>query len=216
MADENGVDIATGEIVDATQARQAAVSLYDYNPDLDFRKLALESAYHAKGFRLVDKETLIGVPFIVTNVTYREGFPRPGAGPGDYVSVEAVVADQSTLDQHPVKSQLPENLAVFPNEPVVFNDGGTGIRRALTQLYASIDPPNGPLINPGKAKGEENPFDRPYQRWQQGSELAELGISHDLMGKPVRYLAVRGLRKSEYDWQDEAGNPHPAVTYYFG
>lgn len=209
MADQS-VDVSTGEVVNATEARdEFALNLYD--PDMDFRKLALEEAYHAKGFRLVSKDELIGVPFIITNVTYREGFPQAGKGPGDYISCEAVVADKQTLDQWPVKSQLPENLTVFPNEPIVFNDGGTGIRRALTQLYSQIG-----LIDPGKSKGEENAADKPFQRWDRGGELAELGISHDLNGKPVRYLAVRGLRVSEYDWTDENGKPHPASTYYFG
>jgi len=105
-----------------------------YDPDLDFRKLALESKYFTRGFRLLGKDALIGVPHIVIGVTYREGFPREGKA-GDYVSVEAVVADAKTLASNPIKHQLPmppDQLSVYPNECVVYNDSGTGVRRYLT------------------------------------------------------------------------------------
>jgi hypothetical protein len=189
-----------------TEARVMAAA-WAYNPDLDFRKLALEAQYHAKGFRLVSKAQLIGVPHVIVGVTYREGFPRGGRA-GDYVSVEAVVADKDTLETPPVKSLLPAELEVWGNEPVVYNDSGTGIRRILTQLFHTAG-----LIDVGKpAKdSDENVFDRPYQFWAAGEDLATTGLTEDTKGVPFRYLAFRGLRRSDYE------SPYgPATTFYFG
>lgn len=189
------------------------MSLYGlYNPDLDFRKLALEATYFSKGFRLIDdKDALIGVPHIIIGVTYREGFPREGTA-GDYVSIEAVIADKATLDTPPVRSQLPAELVVHPNEAIVYNDSGTGIRRTLTELFHNTG-----LIDVGKpGKADVNVFDRPFQRWAEGGDRAATGIVATVNGEPFRYLALRGLRRSDYEWTDPAGNDHPATTHYFG
>ena len=194
------------ESVNSTTERNLAL----YDPDRDFRKLALEAKYFSKGFRLVSKEDLIGVPHVIIAVTYREGFPRAGAV-GDYVSVEAVVADKDTLHSSPVRSMLPmgiEGLTVYPEESVVYNDGSTGIRRELTSLFARMG-----LIDVGAARTDaENPFDKPYQFWQEGEELATTGITADSDGEPFRFVAMRGLRKSEYEWQPGQN----ATTFYVG
>lgn len=180
------------------------LDVFGYNPDLDFQKLALEARYRAMGFRLVSKEDLIGVPFVVVGVTYREGYPREGKV-ADYVSVECVVADKRTLEAAPVRSQLPEPLAVYPNEPVIFNDSGTGIRRTITQLLN-----NDGIIDVGKPSQDpdQNVFDRAMQFWDKGSEVAMDGVGKD---NDFTYLAMRGLRKSDYEWQGQ-----PATTFYFG
>lgn len=196
------------------ETEESRMTLYGlYNPDLDFRKLALESQYFSKGFRLVDnKDYLIGVPHVIIGVTYREGFPREGMA-GDYVSIEAVVADKATLDTPPVRSQLPGELAVHPNEAIVYNDSGTGIRRTLTELFHNtglID-----VGNPGK-NSDLNVFDRPFQQWVSGADRATTGIVATVNGEPFRYLALRGLRRSDYEWTDPSGNEHPATTHYFG
>lgn len=173
-----------------------------YNPDNDFRALALDTAYISEGFRLIDKEDLIGVPFVVKRIVYREGYPREGAA-GDYVSVECIVADRATLDSEPVKAMVPGPLSVYPNEGVVFNDSGTGIRRELTRLCAQYG-----LI---ELKDPEN-ADAPYQAWKAGGPESTAGFTGmEFGGKRSVYLALRGLRRSDYEWQ---GNP--ATTYYFG
>lgn len=193
--------------VDATETRAlSSIGLYD--PDLDFRKLAHEATHFAKGYRLVKKEALEGVPHVILAITYREGFPRAGS-PGDYVSLECIVADKDTLNSGPVRASLPippDQLTVFPNEPVVYNDSSTGVRRQITELLSQMG-----MINPGKPTGDENRYDKPFQRWTAGDNLATDGIITDQNGEAFRYVAIRGLRKSEYEWEGQ-----PATTWYIG
>lgn len=202
---EEGIEGAVAIPDSATEGR-SLMAAWGYNPDMDFRKLALEAQYHARGFRLVQKEQLIGVPHVIVGVTYRPGYVQQNGQESDYVSLEAVVADKDTLESNPVKHMLPDSLEVFGNEPVVYNDGGTGIRRYLTELFHNVG-----IIDVGKVKGDENPFDRPHQQWDSGAERATTGIVADHDGVPFRFIAFRGLRKSDYE------SPYgPATTYYFG
>lgn len=197
--------IVPAEVANATEQRVESSIFYD--PDNDFRKLALEAEFRSKGFRLVSKDDMIGVPHVIIGVTFRPGFPRAGEV-GDYVSIEAIVADKVTMDSAPVKSMLPADLAVWPNEPVVYNDSGTGVRREMTRLLHGIN-----FIDVGadSTKTDENIFDRQFQLWADGADKATTGITkNDFGGKPV-YLALRGLRRSDYE------SPYgPATTFYFG
>lgn len=179
---------------------------WGHDPARDFQTLALEAQYFSKGFRLVQKADLLGVPHVIIGVTYREGYTRADKKPGDYVSIEAVVADKATLESSPVRHALPRELTVWGNESIVYNDGGTGIRRELTQMFHSLG-----LIDVGTPKKNENPFDRPYQEWVKGADLATTGIEADAEGVAFRFVCMRGLRKSEYE------SPFgPAVTFYIG
>lgn len=196
------------EIVSATADRSALAGIY--NPDLDFRKLASEAAYYSRGYKLVDKSDLIGVPHVVIAVTWRPGFPRQDKTPGDYVSIEAIVADHDTLYSNPVKHMLPvepENLNVFPNDMVVYNDSSTGVRRTMTELFDTLG-----MIDVGGARSaDENPFDKPFQSWTAGQDAAQSTLTADRDGVPFRYIAIRGLRRSDYE------SPYgPATTYYYG
>lgn len=176
-----------------------------WNPDNDFRKLALDVAYVSEGFRLIDKEDLIGVPFVVKRVVYREGFPRNGAE-ADYISVECIVADKATLSSEPVKGMIDGPPKVFGNEGVVFNDSGTGIRRELTRMFHAWE-----LIDVGEQVSEDiNQYDKPFQAWASGSGGALNGITADQVGKAGLYLALRGLRRSDYEWHGQ-----DATTFYF-
>lgn len=180
-----------------------------YDPDLDFRKLALEAKYGALGFRLVDKAELVGVPFVIIAVVYRQGFPLDKAKTmfGDFVSCEAVVADHQILMTPQIQSQLQGPLTVFGNETIVFNDGGTGIRRTLTKLLDEWK-----LIDVGgQVSPDDVPWDREYGRWLGGADDALTGFRFDVQGEPFRYMARRGLRVSEYEYEGQ-----PARTYYFG
>lgn len=92
-----------------------------------------ESADVVEGRDLVEKEDLIGVPFIITSLTYRNGI-----GNADYVSVEF-----TTLRE--------------PYYEGVFNDGSTGVRRQTVQYLiakqqVTSDDPDTPLSG-----GEEDP-----------------------------------------------------------
>jgi hypothetical protein len=198
--------VAVPEPAGATEERQIAEVAYGFDPNMDFKKLALEAQYFAKGFRLVEsKDDLEGVPHVITAVTYRPGYTGTDGTVSDYISLEAVVADKATLESNPVKHSLPAELHLYPNEPVVYNDGGTGIRRTMTELFHTIG-----LIDVGEAPAEGNAFDKPYQSWASGAELATTGITADLSGTPFRYVAIRGLRRSDYD------SPYgAATTFYF-
>lgn len=196
----------------STERRIAEVA-FGYNPDRDFNALALEAHYHSKGFRLIDKSALIAVPHVVIGVTYRPGYPRADKSPGDYVSVEAVVATKEILNSPQVQHMLrhegvdPNNMEVWANESVVYNDSGTGIRRSLTELFHEMG-----VIDVGPESGkDENRYDRQYQAWASGEDRATSGIVADLNGEPFRYTAWYGLRKSDYE------SPYgPATTFYLG
>jgi hypothetical protein len=205
---ETGERTESGLVVPESATAQRELEAVLYNADLDFRKLALDVAYVSQGFRLIDKSALEGVPHVVKRVVYREGFPRgESKQPGDYVSVECVVADREILESNPIKRQLPRELEVYPNEPVIFNDSGTGIRRTLTEGFERYS-----LINVGPDRADENSYDRQFQRWADGAEAAQTGFTgDDLGGKQAIYLALRGLRRSDYE------SPYgPATTWYFG
>jgi hypothetical protein len=193
------------EIVPAAPAATPA-AFQLYNPDLDFSKLGLETKYFTSGFQLVSKQDLIGVPHVIIGVTYRPGFTdKTTKEQYSYVSIEAVIADKNTLDSSPVKHYLPDPLNVYPNQSVVYNDGGTGVRRELTRLFHQIG-----VINVGDITADSD-FDKPMSKWARGQEHAEDGITSDADGEKFRFMAVRGLRVSEYEYEGQ-----PASTYYFG
>lgn len=209
MSEGTELDVTQSDLAEADGGELSAMrGLYD--PDLDFRKLALEAQYFSRGFRLVNKDELLGVPFVVINFTYRPGFTVAGIQ-GDYVSCECVVADAATLGSPQVRHQIGgRELTVYPNEAVVFNDGGTGVRRYLTEL----------LIDMGIAdvglplKNDKSAADKPYSMWADGADRAETGITADSNGNAFRFIAMRGLRKSEYEIPEQYGKGD-ACTYYF-
>jgi hypothetical protein len=186
-----------------------------YDPDLDFRKLAEETTYFARGFRLVEKDWLCDVPHCIIAVTYREGYVREENGEkltGDYVSFEAVVADAETLKLPQVRAQVDiTSLAVYPNEAVIYNDGSKGCRRSITKLLNDIG-----MIDVGGKADPDNPeavYDRPFSLWKSGAERAQAGIVADIHGQKFRYMVPRGLRKSVYP--NPAAPKEDAETFYF-
>jgi hypothetical protein len=82
----------------------------------------------------------------------------------------------------------PAALSVFPNQAVVYNDGGTGIRRQLTALFEQA----GIIETGGDA-------DRPMSQWKSGADYAAAGIQVLPTGEKFRYVALNGLRVSRYD-----------------
>jgi hypothetical protein len=213
MTDSDQVTPSEVAVPESSTDRRIAEVAFGYNPDRDFAKLAMEAQYHSRGFRLIEKSALIGVPHVIIGVTYRPGYPRADKEPGDYVSIEAVIATKEILNSPQVVHMLrkeqgisPDDLEVWGNESVVYNDSGTGIRRSLTELFHEIG-----VIDVGPPKSGENMYDRQYQVWANGEDRATTGIVADLNGEPFRYTAWYGLRKSEYE------SPYgPATTYYLG
>lgn len=203
-------EIETGaELSPVEQAGELNAMRGLYDPDLDFRKLALEAQYFSRGFRLVEKDELLGVPFVILSFTYRPGFTVAGIQ-GDFVSCECVVADAATLGSPQVRHQIGDReLTVYPNEAVVFNDGGTGCRRYLTELAVEMG-----IADVGLPLGDKSKYDKPYSMWADGADRAETGINADRNGQPFRFIAMRGLRKSEYEIPEQYGKGD-ACTYYF-
>lgn len=200
---------AGAELEQLSTAQLTDMNLYD--PDLDFEALALEAKYRAKGFRLVKKAVLQAIPFVAIGVTYRWGQKRAGIA-GDYVSIEAVVASKNVLNSPQIRAQLRDlrdgndEVSVYPNEPVVFNDSGTGIRRYFTRLFQE----DMGLIDVGpEDKRFLSRYDKQFDLWDRGAELAQTGIVADLNGEPFRWIGMRGLRKSEY-----TNDNGPATTWY--
>lgn len=163
------------------------------------------SADEVLGHELIKDETadrLIGVPFIITRVVFREGVQRKGAKwRDDFVSCEAVVAPENILTDKAKRGKLinpatgervaVDELPVEPDEHIIFNDGSTGIYRQI-MMYLSQ---KGLIILPDKlpemgGKGESR-YDLPRSEWAEGSQNGTNGI-------PVRLYAPRGLRYSEY------------------
>lgn len=203
----------------------AALILTGKHVSLDFDFDELETAARlsgdvAVGFRVVPKSVLVGIPFAIIGVTYRNGHLRPSlteAGvkdPSNYVSVECVVGSQRALQNVVISNQVDgaQTLGVFPNELVVFNDSGTGVCRSLTQLLHDKG-----LINVGDTANAisggvlgSSPFDRYHGEWTEGSSQAERGFRID-KGRPPILLCPRGLRVSEYRLD---GATEDSYTYY--
>jgi hypothetical protein len=208
-----------GKAVAPISTDERETSLFDgsFNPDMEFKKLALEATYIHMGYTLVDKSMLVGVPMVVLGVTFREGIPRNDRA-GDYVSVEAVCGGRADLNRNIRLGVLDgSNLAIDPNEPVVFNDGSTGVRRQLVNVLHESG-----CINVGMPEDNENlkdRFDRPFQFWLPdefvaNAEITEKSVGFHAMstGEPLRFLFRNGLRVSEYEWAPG----QMAETYYFG
>jgi hypothetical protein len=159
-----------------------------------------------------DKEMLVGVPFIITKVFFRDGkFLRAGESmPADFVSVEIVTAPAHSPLWRKVERKrasypgIPEETEIGPDEQIVINDSSTGIKRQVVQyLHAKK------LItvgDPDKNFDETvprdysdlsgvlgtSPFDADRVTLLEGSSAAEKGIS-------VRLKCPRGMRVSTYE-----------------
>lgn len=196
----------------------------DYSPALDSWDDLTEGAHEALGHDLAKDElldALVGVPFMITHLTFRPGVPctveTPLMAVGThyaYVSAEIVVAPESELKRRRVDV---ENLPFDPLAQVVFNDGSTGIYRQLVEYLntiGAIELPDGP--EQGK-KGESR-YDLPPWFWSGLRAGTYTEADDSVEGDPsgtyeinVRLKCPRGLRRSEYD------SPFgPAGTRYIG
>lgn len=176
-----------------------------------------DSIDRIEGFDLEkNKAELIGVPFIITRVVFREGSFRRGKEvlPDDYVSVECVTAPPEVYEAKVAGNRrraseqgipLSEQSEIGPNEMVVFNDSSTGIRRQIvhylhTRGLVVVDKDVQPNL---LGSYGENPLDLQAASWLVGSDKARSGID-------FRLLCPRGLRASRYENEFSPD----ATTYY--
>lgn len=178
--------------------------------------LAQEESYKPEGFTLTDKKDLLGVPHIITRVTYWT--PPKDPKQMGMVSVEAVVGDIPSLMRAIERKHVPHvdemrQLQVDPEERIVYNDGSTGVRRQLTQMFQAF----GIIDVGGSPEDGDARFDRRWTDWDSFSqtrpqgddiEVPSIGMNHK--GRPLVIKVLRGLYVSEYsnDYTDEGR------TYY--
>jgi hypothetical protein len=168
-----------------------------------------------EGYDLVKDEALyalVGVPFMVTNVTFREGIQRKGHPyRDDYVSLELTVAPFEVLTDRWARIlarratyKLTAEGIAKPEEQLVINDGSTGIYRQIIQYLQAKN-----LIGlpDGETEGEkgETVLDLPRSEWLSGADQATSGIN-------IRLKCSRGLRYSDYS--NEYTGEETARTWY--
>lgn len=124
-----------------------------------------------------EKDTLVGVPFFVTHVTF-----NPGKNNSDFASLEITPQD---------------------GEPSVINDGGTGIRRQIVQMLASkglVDPGDAVIGPNGEAF---NPLDNPVSEWRKGQDIAHnpgFGPFHFLIPRGTRISTYTNEHGDSETW----------------
>jgi hypothetical protein len=167
-----------------------------------------------EGYDLVKEDallSLVGVPFMITSVTFRDGIQskeRPYRD--DYVSLELTVAPPAVLTETADRIASRRKTYDLPligmaraEEQLVINDGSTGIYRQITQYLSAKGLI---LLPPGEEEGEkgETVYDLPRSNWESGADEATSGID-------IKLRCSRGLRFSDYD---NPYGPDKARTWY--
>jgi hypothetical protein len=155
---------------------------------------AVQDAAEVRGYSLYGGkendnklDALIGVPFVITHMTFREGdikVNKTDARPRDFVSCEILV--------HPGHAHK------FNRKYVVFNDGSTGIYRQIVKFLSE----RGDVVLDERLPEAGDAHTTRYD--VQFSDSAE---SPAEFGGNLR--CPEGLRKSEYD-----GPTGPTATWY--
>lgn len=200
---------------------KATVAIPDAAPDaeqLDLWAEAVSSATFVVDAPPVerDKNTLIGVPHVITSVTYRDGTKERPRG---YVSIEATIAPALALDNAIRRGWIPnvsslDQLALEPGSNVVYNDGSTGIRRQLTEMFHNA----GMCDVGGDPKDRGARYDRSHTEWdsckfegtRHDSEY-DVDVTYPMFdqspnGGRLLIVVKHGLRVSEYG--------EDSVTFY--
>lgn len=141
-------------------------------------------------------DSLVGVPFVITHMSFREGDIIPALGtllpdgkrdketPRDYVSVEILIHPRFT--------------PAFNRKYVVFNDGSTGIYRQILKFL--------------EGRGDFEPNVNLPEDGDANTTRYDVSLS-DGPGEPAEFegnlKCPEGLRKSEY--KGPAGD---SVTWY--
>ena len=214
---------ASGAIV--VRATTPSANLSPSALEAEYARLA-ETAAEVQGHDLIDdKAALLGMPFIVTGVTYRDGLPRKAAqgnklvdAPTNYVSLEIMLGDSLALNRalERGKITIEQRRAYDPCERLVINDGSTGIYRQITAFLVAARAFEVGDGQEGGAAGESR-YDRYRAEWsaviEPFSEDDKMTVHFDLVNNPalVTLRCPRGLRRSDYD---AAGQQ--STTFYLG
>lgn len=183
-------------------------------------------AYVPAGATVIGKEFLLGVPLFITAVTFQMPSAVTPKKPvaADFISCEATIASAAKLDMQIRLGRVLDGNGVAvteigqlpfePDERVVINDGGTGMRRDIVNILNRAG-----IIHVGNPKipAEMNPLDAAWTLWESPSrqmkELKEgVSVPHITLnhkGNPLLIDVRRGLRVSEYEWEGDM-----ARTYY--
>jgi hypothetical protein len=192
--DNHGETMAFGKKFDTEPDTAATVATGDahlpetWQPHTDYTQLTFDQLLEqagadgtldaVKGSDLTDKDQLVGVPLIITAVTFRRGIVGADGTVRDYVSIEAKTQDGD----------------------IVFNDGSTGIRRQIVAYLVKKG-----AIDLGDVASNSD-YDKSMYQWQTPEIRLELeDVKHVTFralpdGTPIALMAKRGLRVSSYDW----------------
>jgi hypothetical protein len=171
------------------------------------------------------KYGLIGIPFVITKVTFQ---PRTQQEIDDqqygYVSCEATIFPHDYVLRNCVRGFVPnvitveawtESYKLFPEEQIVINDGGTGIRRDLVRMFYD----NG-MIEMDLPTGTGRDFDAPWDTWKGFSQSTKRQVEDEIISIPefsqspsggrLLITVERGLRASK----DPAAPKGHSDTFY--
>lgn len=209
----------TTDIVPSIDDTQKTVDLLTFD-----ELMGLDEHFRLPGFSELNKAELLGVPLIVTGLTWWMSKKIPGK---DFVSCEATIGSENALKEAIRRNWVPnvtdlEQLRFTPEERVVFSDGSTGIRRQVTGMCHRAK-----MIDVGTTAAgpdgtewdgrDESVFDKPFPEWTSFEESREQGdfgtvptVSKTRNGKQFILRALRGLAVSNYS------NEHTleGETYY--
>jgi hypothetical protein len=162
-----------------------------------------------------NKEGLVGVPFVITKVTFQlpdEELSKDN-DVKDFVSLEAQIAPESYVQQNALSGWIPnianvqgwiDSYGMRPDEYIVINDGSKGIRRQIVEALH-----NSGLIDIGERTGVPADFDRPWSDWEDFSQSEKRerdgivsrvpSFTKGSHGDDLVMPVLRGLRKSKAD-----------------
>jgi hypothetical protein len=136
-------------------------------------------------------DSLIGVPFLIKNVTFRPGdiFPDGQEEARDYVSVECLIR--------------PDHAHKFNRRYVVFNDGSTGIYR---QIVAALDARG--MIELDESLPESGDANTTRYDVSFSDPAGDEANAREF--RDLRLFCPEGLRKSDYT----TARGTQAITWY--
>jgi hypothetical protein len=173
--------------------------------------------YSLPGYSKIDKAWLVGVPHVITRVTF--WVPQMGNG---HCSVEGYVGTQNMLNRASQRGRIEEmnsdgTAKVDAEEPIVYADGSTGIRRQLVELLCTYGLVTIKSKLPAEGAMGESRYDLPWSEWEsfagsrkQGTEDVPC-IEESHTGAPLRIHVKNGLGASTGGANRPAG---AEPTYY--